>query len=70
MQVVKNIFKRLFRVYGHIFHAHFEKIVALGAEAHVNTCFRHYILFVKEFNLIEEKELAPLADKISALLAK
>lgn len=23
--VVKNIFKRLFRVYGHIYHHHFEK---------------------------------------------
>ena len=39
--VVKNIFKRLFRVYAHIYHSHFQKIVGLGAEAHLNTCFKH-----------------------------
>ena len=33
------IFKRLFRVYAHIYHSHFQKIVSLGAEAHLNTCF-------------------------------
>ena len=35
--IVKNIFKRLFRVYAHIYHSHFQKIVGLGAEAHLNT---------------------------------
>ncbi len=28
--VVKQIFKRLFRVYAHIYYSHFQKIVALG----------------------------------------
>jgi hypothetical protein len=40
------IFKRLFRVYAHIYHSHFQKIVGLGAEAHLNTCFKHFIYFV------------------------
>lgn len=38
--VVKNIFKRLFRVYAHIYYNHFQKIVSLGEEAHLNTCFK------------------------------
>lgn len=43
--VVKTIFKRLFRVYAHIYHSHFQMIVSLKEEAHLNTCFKHFILF-------------------------
>ncbi|ORZ15480.1 Mps1 binder-like protein [Lobosporangium transversale] len=68
--VVKDIFRRLFRVYAHIYATHFAAIVSLGEEAHLNTSFKHFILFVKEFNLIDPKELAPLADLIESLLAQ
>jgi MOB kinase activator 1 len=68
--VVKKIFTRLFRVYAHIYHSHFQKIVGLGAEAHLNTCFKHFIYFVYEFKLIEQKELAPLKDLIDSLMGK
>jgi len=69
-QIVKTIFKRLFRVYAHIYHSHFQKIVGLGAEAHLNTCFKHFIYFVYEFKLIEPKELEPLKDLIDSLMGK
>jgi len=62
--IVKTIFKRLFRVYAHIYHSHFPKITNLGEEAHLNTSFKHFIYFVQEFNLIEKKELAPLEELI------
>ena len=65
--VVKNIFKRLFRIYAHIYHSHFPKIVSLGEEAHLNTSFKHFIFFVQEFQLIDKKELAPLQELISSL---
>jgi MOB kinase activator 1 len=68
--LVKTIFKRLFRVYAHIYHAHFPRIVALGEEAHLNTSFKHFIYFVQEFNLIEKKELAPLDELIKTLTAE
>ena len=32
LSLVKMIFRRLFRCYGHIYHSHFQKIVGLGAE--------------------------------------
>eukprot|EP00168_Porphyra_purpurea_P020950 TRINITY_DN9050_c0_g1_i1.p2 TRINITY_DN9050_c0_g1~~TRINITY_DN9050_c0_g1_i1.p2 ORF type:complete len:211 (-),score=60.56 TRINITY_DN9050_c0_g1_i1:145-777(-) len=57
--VVKNIFKRLFRVYAHIYYNHFQKIVSLGEEAHLNTCFKHFYLFINEFNLVDKRETAP-----------
>jgi MOB kinase activator 1 len=31
--VVRKIFTRLFRVYAHIYHSHFQRICSLGAEA-------------------------------------
>jgi MOB kinase activator 1 len=52
----------LFRVYAHVYYNHFTNITELGAEAHLNTCFKHFIFFTKEFDLIEDEELAPLAE--------
>ncbi|KAK2945041.1 putative Maintenance of ploidy protein mob1 [Blattamonas nauphoetae] len=66
---VKNIYKRLFRVYAHIYHAHLQKIVQLGEEAHLNTCFKHFLFFVKEFDLISNSELAPLEDLVKTFMA-
>jgi MOB kinase activator 1 len=34
-------------------------------EAHLNTCFKHFLAFVNEFKLIEAKELEPLAEVIA-----
>ena len=62
--MIKTIFKRLFRIYAHIYHSHFQMILALGLEYHLNTCFKHFIFFIDEFELVEEKELAPLSELI------
>ena len=64
LQIIKVIFKRLFRVYAHIYYTHFPHIVMLGCQYHLNTCFKHFIFFIERFNLVEPKELAPLADLI------
>jgi MOB kinase activator 1 len=68
--IVKKIFRRLFRIYAHIYHSHFQKIVGLGAEAHLNTCFKHFIYFVHEFRLVPAQELSPLSDLIQSLMGK
>ena len=67
MDTVKVIFKRLFRVYAHIYFEHFEKVVAVEAEPHLNTCFKHFVIFVQEHNLVDPKELEPLASLIDSL---
>jgi len=66
--IVRNIFKRLFRVYAHIYHSHMKKINGLGAETHLNTCFKHFMYFVKEFKLIDESHQECLRDVISMLV--
>lgn len=65
--VVKQIFKRLFRVYAHVYHAHFNTINNLGASQHLNTSFKHFVFFILEFKLVEKKELAPLQELIDGL---
>jgi MOB kinase activator 1 len=64
LNVVKVVFKRLFRVYAHIYHTHFQHIMSLGMEYHLNTCFKHFIFFIDRFRLVDAKELAPLAELI------
>lgn len=70
MSVAKTILKRLFRVYAHIYHQHFDSVMQLQEEAHLNTSFKHFIFFVQEFNLIDRRELAPLHDLIEKLGSK
>ncbi|KPP75466.1 MOB kinase activator 3A-like [Scleropages formosus] len=60
MQVAKKILSRLFRVFVHVYIHHFDRVSQMGAEAHVNTCYKHFYYFVTEFSLIDQKELDPL----------
>jgi MOB kinase activator 1 len=65
---VRTIFKRLFRAYAHMYHSHFDHFVALGAETHLNTCFKHFIVYVHEHALMEKQDQEPLKDFIPKLL--
>jgi len=65
--VICSIFKRLFRVYAHMYVLHFTSLQEMGAEPHLNTCFRHFMLFVREFDLIDQNELAPLRELIDKI---
>eukprot|EP01087_Luapelamoeba_hula_P012831 TRINITY_DN3624_c0_g1_i3.p1 TRINITY_DN3624_c0_g1~~TRINITY_DN3624_c0_g1_i3.p1 ORF type:complete len:235 (+),score=41.84 TRINITY_DN3624_c0_g1_i3:206-910(+) len=64
---VKNIFKRLVRVYAHIYYSHYEEICALEEEPHLNTCFMHFFFFIREFNLVDKKDFEPLQQLIENL---
>lgn len=66
--IAKTILKRLFRVYAHIYHAHFDDVITLQEEAHLNTSFKHFIYFVHEFNLIEKRELSPMQELIDRMM--
>ena len=65
MQVAKKILSRLFRVFVHVYIHHFDRVSQMGAEAHVNTCYKHFYYFVTEFNLTAHKELEPLVRRQS-----
>jgi MOB kinase activator 1 len=41
----KAIYKQMFRVFAHIYHTHFDKILHMSLEAHYNSLFVHFIHF-------------------------
>ena len=55
--VVKPIMKHYLRFFGHIYHVHFDKMVQLAAEAHLNTLFCHLVVFIREFKVMDDKEM-------------
>jgi len=59
-QICSKLLKRIFRIYAHTYLGHFEVIRDNGAEAHLNCCFKHLLFFVKEFDLVEPRDLSPL----------
>jgi len=68
MAALRTIFKRLFRVYAHMYHSHLDKLSQLGIEPHLNTGFKHFYLFAREFKLIEDrKEFGPLMQIIEEI---
>jgi MOB kinase activator 1 len=44
-QTCKGIYKQMFRIFAHIYHTHFDKILHMSLEAHFNSLFVHFIHF-------------------------
>jgi len=36
---------------------------SMGAEAHINACYKHFFYFVRNFNLVDKRELEPLVSE-------
>ncbi|GMS96256.1 hypothetical protein PENTCL1PPCAC_18431, partial [Pristionchus entomophagus] len=70
IEIVKSIVKRLFRIYAHVMTAHIEVVATLGAISHVNTSLKHFVLFIREFDLMKQEDLVPLASIIDRLLPR
>ena len=64
---IRTIYKQLFRILAHIYHGHYDRILHLSSEAHLNTLFAHFICFSKEFDLIEKKDTVPMMEFITIL---
>lgn len=62
---MRVIYKRLFRIYAHVFHSHFKEMMEDEADAHLNHSFKHFVYFVKEFELMEIEELEPMKDLVA-----
>lgn len=69
-KALRNIFKRLFRVYAHIYHSHMKVVEELGVLKHLNTSFQRFVYFVREFKLISFQHMEPLADLIKKISDK
>ncbi|KAK6024849.1 Mob1/phocein family protein [Ostertagia ostertagi] len=67
-QICKKILTRLFRVFVHVYIHHFDRLVSIGAEPHVNTLYKHFYFFVTEHNMVSSKELDALKEMTERLL--
>lgn len=66
--VVKKMFGQLFRLFAHIYHDHYDKVLCLNEEPHFNSLFAHFISFAREFDLLDKKEIQPLVELIDTML--
>ncbi|KAK9782919.1 putative maintenance of ploidy protein mob1 [Seiridium cardinale] len=67
--LVRQIFKRMYRVYAHIYCHHYPVIRELGLEPHLNTSFKQYVLFIDEHHLASGKDYwGPLGDLVESML--
>lgn len=53
----KHIYRQLFRVFAHIYYAHYTQILHLRSEPHFNSLFAHFLAFGKEYELLETKDV-------------
>ncbi|CDS08750.1 hypothetical protein LRAMOSA10111 [Lichtheimia ramosa] len=66
--IVKRIFGQLFRLFAHIYHHHYDKILSLNEEPHFNSLFAHFISFAREFGLLDKKEIQPLQELVDIMI--
>jgi len=57
---VKTCLKRMFRLYAHALIHHFEPLKSRGHLSSFMSSFKHYLHFVREFDLVETKEMQPV----------
>jgi len=67
LPTAKNIFKRMFRVYAHIYHHHFTQVSGTEQEKELFASFKWFYFFTTSFKLVESTEFAPLTEIIAKL---
>lgn len=66
MSICQTIFLQMFRVYSHLYHAHFiQPFYHLNLEKQLNSCFSHFLLTATALDLLKPTEveaMQPLID--------
>lgn len=70
MACLKVIYTRLFRIFAIVYSHHFTKLEELGAVSHLNTSFKHFMLFVWEFDLVQPAEMDALREIVDELRSR
>jgi hypothetical protein len=59
--ICKTIFLQMFRVYAHLYWAHFvEPFYHLNLEKQLNSCFSHFVLTATALDMLKPQELEPM----------
>ncbi|KAK6586217.1 hypothetical protein PZA11_001274 [Diplocarpon coronariae] len=60
-EVCQTIFRQMFRVYSHLYWAHFiDPFYHLNLEKPMNSCFSHFVLTATEIDMLKPHELEPM----------
>jgi len=61
VDVCQTIFRQMFRVYAHLYWAHFvDPFYHLNLEKPLNSCFSHFVLTATEIDMLKPHELEPM----------
>ncbi|PMD55849.1 Mob1/phocein [Hyaloscypha bicolor E] len=61
VEVCQTIFRQMFRVYAHLYWAHFiDPFYHLSLEKPMNSCFSHFVLTATEIDMLKPHELEPM----------
>lgn len=61
VETCRTIFRQMFRVYAHLYWAHFENpFYHFGTEKSMNSCFSHFVLTALEIDMLKPQELEPM----------
>merc|ERR1712228_93542 len=58
--LICKICRRIVRVFGHFYFAHYQQIIDLQLALYFNTSFQYFLYFIKEHKLVKDKELYPM----------
>ncbi|PRP88870.1 hypothetical protein PROFUN_00338 [Planoprotostelium fungivorum] len=59
-ETILEIWRRLIRVYFHIYCHHWDVLCETKSAFYINTCFKHLYVFASEFKLVREADLGPI----------
>lgn len=65
--VAKTLFKRMFRVFAHLFYSHLSEMEQLEILPEITNLFTHFSLFAKEYELITKTEFEPMEMVLKSL---
>lgn len=63
-KVVQMMFRRLFRIYIHVYYSHFSLLRSMNLESQFYFSLKHYLHFMDEFDIVKPAYLYPLQEVI------
>lgn len=70
ISLIRKVFRLIFHVAAHVYHHHYNEIIQLELYRHWNSLFAHFIYFSTEFDLLDQKELTPLASLVEFIVTR
>jgi len=67
--IAQVMFRRLYRVFGHIYYAHYRTIKKSFLHKHFNTSFKHFLFFCNQFQFKLESTSGIMRDVTDALMS-